>query len=42
MTGTIEYAAQPIAFSNAALTDRKLAAIEARDAVAALGKALGK
>ena len=38
MTGTIEYAAQPIAFSEAALTDRKLAAIEAHAAVAALSK----
>ncbi len=38
LTGTIEYAPQPIAFSPAALTDRKLAALEARDAVAALTK----
>jgi len=34
--GTIEFAAQPIAFSEAALTDRKLAAAEAREAVRAL------
>jgi 1-acyl-sn-glycerol-3-phosphate acyltransferase len=38
LTGTIEYAPQPIAFSEAALTDRKLAAVEARAAVAALSK----
>jgi len=34
--GTIEYAAEPIVFSEAALTDRKLAAVEAREAVRAL------
>jgi 1-acyl-sn-glycerol-3-phosphate acyltransferase len=34
--GTIQYAAQPIAFSPAALADRKLAAVEAREAVRAL------
>ena len=36
LRGTIEYAAEPIAFSEAALADRKLAAVEARAAVRAL------